>query len=277
MELERVVGSVIIGDGPRPFVLHVQSGQFDLGSYARPDAAQQSLSVIQLQRFAQLVQERAGVGFAQVRIGDYFCTHCRQWVAATPEQWSLSMCLSCSMDRDSELAERYREQAAEAPPQPEDAPEEAALEAVIGLDEAGWLERAVLLAVEAHRGQRDKAGAPYILHPLRMMLRMETPHEMMAAVLHDVVEDSGWTLDGLRREGFPEAVLEAVECLTRRRDESYEAFIERTAQHPLARRVKRADLEDNMDLRRLGPLTERDQDRLARYQQAWQRLREAGA
>ena len=79
------------------------------------------------------------------------------------------------------------------------------------------LERAILLATQAHaeKGQKDKAGKPYILHPLRMMLRMRTEAEMTAAVLHDVVEDTGWTLDALRGEGFPEEVIEAVDSVDR--------------------------------------------------------------
>ncbi|MFQ5571699.1 MAG: HD domain-containing protein [Rhodothermales bacterium] len=137
------------------------------------------------------------------------------------------------------------------------------------------LERAIRLAAEAHQGQIDKAGAPYILHPLRLMLRMETPVEMMAAVLHDVVEDTPWTLETLRDEGFSEEVVDAVAHLTRRKDESYNAFIERAAGHPVARRVKLADLEDNMDLRRLDGLTKKDQARLLRYQKAWRFLKDA--
>lgn len=77
------------------------------------------------------------------------------------------------------------------------------------------LERAIAIAVQAHQGQRDKAGAPYILHPLRLMMRMQTEAEMIAAVLHDVIEDTEWTPDGLRAEGFSAGIIEAIECLTR--------------------------------------------------------------
>jgi (p)ppGpp synthase/HD superfamily hydrolase len=137
------------------------------------------------------------------------------------------------------------------------------------------LEDAIALAVEAHRGQRDKAGQTYILHPLRVMMRLETETERMVAVLHDVVEDSPWTLERLRALGYPEEVLDALDCLTKREGESYEAFIERVLPHPLARRVKRADLEDNMDVRRLPAVTAKDAERLARYRAAWARLQEA--
>lgn len=134
------------------------------------------------------------------------------------------------------------------------------------------LEEAIRIALEAHRGQKDRAGAPYVLHPLRMMLRVRTDAERMAAVLHDVVEDSAWTLDDLRARGFPDEVLEAVDRLTRRPGEAYDAFVERAAAHPVARRVKLADLEDNLDLRRLEGVTAGDLERLDRYLRAWRRL-----
>ena len=137
------------------------------------------------------------------------------------------------------------------------------------------LEDAIALAVEAHRGQRDKAGQTYVLHPLRLMLRLDTEPERMTAVLHDVVEDTPYTLERLRGLGYPEDVLSALDCLTRREGETYEAFIERVLPHPLARRVKLADLEDNMDVRRLPAVTARDAERLARYRAAWARLQEA--
>lgn len=134
------------------------------------------------------------------------------------------------------------------------------------------LERAIAIAVQAHAGQQDKNGAPYILHPLRMMLRQRTAEEMMVAVLHDVVEDSEWTLDGLRAEGFPETVVHAVDCLTRRDGESYDDFLVRSQSDPLARHIKLADLEDNMDLKRLATLREQDLARLQKYHRAWRKL-----
>jgi (p)ppGpp synthase/HD superfamily hydrolase len=134
------------------------------------------------------------------------------------------------------------------------------------------LEEAIALAVEAHRGQKEKADQPYILHVLRVMFRLDTEHEQMAGVLHDVVEDTPYTLDDLRRLGYPEPVVTAVDCLTRREDESYEQFVERAGAHPIARRVKLADLEDNMDIRRLPEVTERDRERLNRYIRARTRV-----
>ena len=106
------------------------------------------------------------------------------------------------------------------------------------------LERAIEIARKAHEGQVDKAGAPYIGHPLRVMDRV--PEEAkIAAVLHDVVEDSSVTLSDLRAEGFPESVVEAVEALTKRPGETYELFILRAASNDIARTVKLADLHDN--------------------------------
>ena len=134
------------------------------------------------------------------------------------------------------------------------------------------LERAIALAAIAHEGQIDKAGAPYILHVLRVMLRLTTPEERMAAALHDVVEDCGWTLDRLRAEGFPEEVIAGIDAVTRRDSESYEEFVLRAKAHPIGRRVKMADLEDNSDVTRLSEITERDQARLDKYRRAMEML-----
>lgn len=134
------------------------------------------------------------------------------------------------------------------------------------------LERAIELAVTLHRGQQDKAGMPYVLHPLRLMLRMSSPAAMMAAVLHDTVEDTPLTLEQLRQEGFAEEVVSAVDALTRRADETYEQFVERAGAHPIARQVKRADLEDNMQITRLAELADKDVARMRRYLLAWRAL-----
>lgn len=134
------------------------------------------------------------------------------------------------------------------------------------------LEDAIALAMEAHRGQRDKSGEPYVLHVLRVMLRLDTEAERTVAALHDVVEDTGRTLDDLRSLGYSEEVVTAVACVTKREGEAYEDFVERAASDPIARRVKLADLEDNMDLRRLTAVRPKDADRLDRYVRAWHRL-----
>jgi (p)ppGpp synthase/HD superfamily hydrolase len=141
------------------------------------------------------------------------------------------------------------------------------------MESALLLEKAIGIAVEAHRGQKDRYGAPYILHPLRVMARVDTDTEKTVAILHDVVEDTKWTFEDLKREGFPADVLQALDGVTKREGEEYDAFVERSASHPLARRVKLADLEDNMDLRRFKSLAPDDLKRLEKYRKAWQRLR----
>ena len=137
------------------------------------------------------------------------------------------------------------------------------------------LERAILLAVQAHQGQKDKNGEPYILHPIRVMCRVDTETEKIIAILHDVVEDTPITLKDLEEAGYPPEVISGVDALSRRADETYGQFIERVNLNPIARRIKLADLEDNMDIRRLANLNNRDLERLHRYQQAWQILTEA--
>lgn len=137
------------------------------------------------------------------------------------------------------------------------------------------LEDAILLALQAHRGQVEKDGSPYLLHALRVMLRVQSEPERMAAVLHDVVEDTATTLDDLRQLGYPPEVLDAVEGLTRRSEETYPEFIERAATNAIAVRVKIADLEDNMDVRRLIAFSDKDAERMRRYLVAWQRLQGA--
>jgi len=130
------------------------------------------------------------------------------------------------------------------------------------------LDRAICIAAQAHANQFDKAGAPYVLHVLRVMLKMDTNEERIAAVLHDVVEDTSWTIGDLRVEGFSEPVLQAVDGLTRRPGEDYESFIRRAKKTAIGRRVKRADLEDNSDLGRLPHPTARDHERIDKYRRA---------
>src|ERR1700730_2622349 len=111
------------------------------------------------------------------------------------------------------------------------------------------LERAIIIAAEGHAGVKDKGGAPYILHPLRMMLGLSSPDERIVAVLHDVCEDCpGWTFDRLRSEGFSDHIIEALQSVTKRDGEDYESFVLRAAANPIGRSVKLADLHDNCDL-----------------------------
>lgn len=129
------------------------------------------------------------------------------------------------------------------------------------------LERAISIAAQAHSGQVDKAGQPYILHPLRVMLRVNSQDERMAAVLHDVVEDTSITLEQLATEGFSGVVLEAVEALTKRPGENRLAAAARAAKNKVARAVKLADNAENMDISRIAVPTDKDFARLKEYEQ----------
>ncbi|MEW6545597.1 MAG: GTP pyrophosphokinase [Bacillota bacterium] len=138
-----------------------------------------------------------------------------------------------------------------------------------GLDgEQALLESAIVLAVAAHRGSTDKGGAPYVLHPLRVMLQLGDLREMAAGVLHDAVEDGGVTLEQLGHLGFPADVLEALEALTRRPGEDYGAYLGRVKANPMALRVKLADLRDNLDESRIPEPTDADRRRWEKYRRA---------
>lgn len=127
------------------------------------------------------------------------------------------------------------------------------------------LERAIEIAASAHAGQRDKGGSPYVLHPLRVMLHVTTDNERIAAVLHDVVEDTDVTLEQLRSEGFEQAVIDAVAALTKKPGESRLEAAARARANPIARVVKLADNADNMDFERIGVLSDKDVARLQEY------------
>ena len=129
------------------------------------------------------------------------------------------------------------------------------------------IERAIEIAATAHAGQRDKAGQPYIFHPLRVMLRVEGAHEQMAAVLHDVVEDTSVTLDNLAQEGFPSEVLRAIAALTKLPGETRLEAAARAAADPVARKVKLADNAENMDLSRIPNPTDKDYARCREYEE----------
>ncbi len=137
----------------------------------------------------------------------------------------------------------------------------------------GTLERAIEIAVEAHSGQLDKSGCEYIGHPLRVMAAGNTIEEKIVGVLHDVVEDSEWTFEMLVAEGFSAEIVEALRCLTRLSEtEPYDKFIARVKSNPLAVAVKLNDLTDNMDIRRLPYISDKDVKRLKRYLKAYKQL-----
>lgn len=142
---------------------------------------------------------------------------------------------------------------------------------------ADVLEKALGIALIAHAGQKDKAGAPYILHPLRLMMTADEPDTQVTALLHDVLEDSELTEDDLNQAGIPTHIASAVAALTRQIDETYEEFIERIAEEPLARRVKILDIQDNLNLQRLKSVNKADLMRVTEYHRALQYLLEAEA
>jgi (p)ppGpp synthase/HD superfamily hydrolase len=135
------------------------------------------------------------------------------------------------------------------------------------------LQRAIEIATEAHKGQYDKAGNDYIGHPLRVMEMGTTENEKIVGVLHDVVEDTDWTFEALAAEGFSEEVIAALRCVTKlSENENYDDFIDRVKKNPLAVAVKINDLSDNMDIRRLPYLSDKDIKRLKKYLKAYKRL-----
>ena len=134
------------------------------------------------------------------------------------------------------------------------------------------LEEAIALAAQAHRGQVDKAGEPYILHLLRVMLRMRRPEQRIIAVLHDLVEDTRYTFDSLREMGYSDSIVSGIDAMTRRPTESYVEFVQRAGANDLARAVKLADLEDNLNLRRIPNPQPHDLERITRYVAARQYL-----
>lgn len=134
------------------------------------------------------------------------------------------------------------------------------------------LEQALRLAVNAHAGQTDKGGEPYILHPLRLMLQQTSPAARLVALLHDAIEDSPLSLDDLAAAGIPVEAITAIDCLTKRDGEVYADYLQRVAANPLARQVKLADLRDNMDITRLPALGEAELQRLRKYQEAYRYL-----
>ena len=137
------------------------------------------------------------------------------------------------------------------------------------------LDRAKEIARSAHEGQVDKAGKPYIEHPMRVMKMGKSMEEKIAGVLHDVVEDSEWTFEMLEKEGIPKDVMYALRCVTKlSEDEDYDHFIARVKTNPLAVKVKLNDLKDNMDITRLEEVTEKDLTRLNKYIRAYRQLKE---
>ena len=130
------------------------------------------------------------------------------------------------------------------------------------------LETALKIAVEAHYGQRDKGGRPYICHPLRVAAGCSGKAKV-AALLHDTVEDTSVTFEQLAELGIDEEILAAVRLLTHDKSVPYLDYVRQVKENPIAREVKLSDLRDNMDISRLGSLTDEDLERLRKYHEAY--------
>jgi len=131
------------------------------------------------------------------------------------------------------------------------------------------LEKAIEIAVTAHKGAVDKGDKPYILHPLAVMMSLETDVEKIVGVLHDVVEDTHWSFEALREEGFSEDIIEALRSVTKSdEDSSYIDFIKRAKNNAIGRKVKIADLKHNMDISRIPSIVNLDIERLERYRKS---------
>lgn len=137
------------------------------------------------------------------------------------------------------------------------------------------LEKAIVLAATQHAGQRDKGGQPYILHPLRLVLKLNTPTEQIVAVLHDVLEDTVTTADDLIQLGFSTEIIQAIQALTKRQGESRVDAAKRTALNPIATMVKYVDVLDNMNLDRIPNPTQRDFARIEEYRVVLEILEQA--
>ena len=137
------------------------------------------------------------------------------------------------------------------------------------------LHRAIEIALDAHKNVSDKGGNPYILHPLRLMLQMDSEEEMIVAILHDVVEDSEkWSFDKLKEEGFSKKIINSLRSVTKENNnEDYEKFIDRSIKDKIGRKVKIADISDNLDISRLKEVTDKDILRINKYKKALAKLK----
>jgi GTP diphosphokinase / guanosine-3',5'-bis(diphosphate) 3'-diphosphatase len=136
--------------------------------------------------------------------------------------------------------------------------------------------KAIHLASEKHDGQLDLSGQPYILHPLTVMLKMHTEEERVCAILHDVIEDCDISIDELQKElGLTSGMCQVINLLTKIKDSDYEEYISKIKSNSTARKIKIADLEHNMDIKRIigrSDMTEKDKTRMAKYYKAWSYL-----
>ena len=141
-----------------------------------------------------------------------------------------------------------------------------------GQEYAKLLDLAIKIVEKAHTGQIDKAGKPYILHPLTVMAQMEDVESKIVAVLHDAIEDSDLTLTELSQQGFPELIIEAIAAITKLDGELYDDYLLRVMGNTIACKVKIADVSHNMDISRIANPTVKDFQRLEKYQKVLKQL-----
>ena len=133
--------------------------------------------------------------------------------------------------------------------------------------------KALLISFNAHKEQSDKSGMPYVYHPYEVASHMDDEHSTCTALLHDVVEDTDITLDDLRKEGFPEEVIEALSYMTHDDGTPYDEYIRKIKNNPIAVKVKLADLEHNSNLDRLDNIDQKMLSRFEKYKNAMAFLR----
>lgn len=138
------------------------------------------------------------------------------------------------------------------------------------------LRKMLVLATNAHGGQYDKAGKPYILHCLKVMHYLKTEDEelMCIALGHDLVEDTGVTYYDLEEAGFSNRVIEGIRALTKQRGQTYDEYKQQVFASEDAMRVKMCDLRHNSDIRRLKGVTQKDVERIAKYHQFYLQIKE---
>lgn len=134
--------------------------------------------------------------------------------------------------------------------------------------------KAMRICFEAHKDQVDKNGIPYVFHPFHVAEQMEDEITTTVALLHDVVEDSNYSLDDLRKAGFPASVTDALMLLTHDKSIPYLDYVATIKRNPIATTVKIADLGHNSDLTRLDCIEDKDKERVEKYKKALEVLTE---
>lgn len=128
--------------------------------------------------------------------------------------------------------------------------------------------KALMLSFDKHKEQLDKSGVPYIYHPFTVAYVMETEEAVCVALLHDILEDTDTSEKELYNLGFTKEIIEAIKIMTHQDGEDYFDYINRVKENPISKVVKIADLKHNSDLSRLKEITQKDLDRIEKYQKA---------